>query len=57
LKLGTYTSYLLSVVVYSREREERKKENNSKAQALACLMSMVLSFVLHYVIDCWTSLS
>jgi hypothetical protein len=33
------------MVVYSREREERKKENNSKAQALACLMSIVLSFV------------
>jgi hypothetical protein len=27
LKLGTYTPYLLSVVVYLREREERKKEN------------------------------
>jgi hypothetical protein len=45
LKLSTYTPYLLSVVVYSREREERKKEKNSKAQALACLMSMVLPFV------------
>jgi hypothetical protein len=45
LKLGTYTPYLISVVVYSREREERKKENNYKAQALACLMSLVLSFV------------
>jgi hypothetical protein len=45
LKLGTYTSYLLSVVVYSIEREERKKEKNSKAQTLACLMSIVLSFV------------
>jgi hypothetical protein len=42
LKLGTYTPYLLSVVVYSREiKEERKK--NSKSQALACLMSIVLS--------------
>jgi hypothetical protein len=43
LKLGTYTPYLLLVVAYSRKR--RKKENNSKAQALACLMSIVLSFV------------
>jgi hypothetical protein len=42
LKLGTYTSYLLLVVVYSKEREERK---NSKGQALACLISIVLSFV------------
>jgi hypothetical protein len=25
LKLGTYTPYILSMVVYSREREERKK--------------------------------
>jgi uncharacterized protein YggT (Ycf19 family) len=55
LKLGTYTPYLLLVVVYSRKR--RKKENNSKAQALACLMSIVLSFFMHFVIDCWTSLS
>jgi hypothetical protein len=43
LKLDTYTPYLLSVVVYSREREKRKK--NSKAQALECLMSVVLSFI------------
>jgi hypothetical protein len=42
LKLGIYTSYLPSVVVYSKEREETK---NSKAQALACLMSIVLSFI------------
>jgi hypothetical protein len=47
LKLGTYTPYLLSVVVYSRKRrkKERKKEKNSKTQALACLMSIVLPFV------------
>jgi hypothetical protein len=47
LNLGTYTSYLLSVVVYSRKRRKKeiKKEKTSKAQALACLMSLVLSFV------------
>jgi hypothetical protein len=44
LKLGKYTPYLLSVIFYSRKKE-RKKEKNSKAQALACLMSIVLSFV------------
>jgi hypothetical protein len=46
LKLVTYTPYLLSVVVYSKKgKKERKKENNSRAQALACLMSIVVSFV------------
>jgi hypothetical protein len=40
-------TYLLLVVIYSREREEEIKERkkNSEAQALACLMSIVLSFV------------
>jgi hypothetical protein len=47
LKPGTYTPYLILVVVYSRKRrkKERKKEKNSKVQALAYLISIVLSFV------------
>jgi hypothetical protein len=52
LNLGTYTPYLFSVVVYSKEREKMKERKNYKGQALACLMSIVLSFVLYYVIDC-----
>jgi hypothetical protein len=28
-----------------KKREERKKEKSSKAQVLACLMSIVISFV------------
>jgi hypothetical protein len=47
------------VEICSKEnkREERKKEKSFKAQALACLMSIVVSLFLHFVIDYWTSLS
>jgi hypothetical protein len=34
LKLGTYTPYLLLVVVYSKEREKRKKEKVPKHKHL-----------------------
>jgi hypothetical protein len=45
-KLGPYIPYLLSVATCSKEkkRKERKKRN-FKEQALAYLMSIVLSFV------------
>jgi hypothetical protein len=45
LKLGTYTTYLLSVAICSKEKKIKEKRKNSKAQSLACLMSIVLSFV------------
>jgi hypothetical protein len=41
-KFGTCILYLLSVVFVEKKREERKK---FQAQALACLISIVLSFV------------
>jgi hypothetical protein len=53
-KLGTYIPYLLSVAICSKEKKrkekrrkkERKKERKKfQAQGLACLMSIVLSFV------------
>jgi hypothetical protein len=56
-KLGTYTSYLRLVANYSKENKIEERKKSSKAQALPCLMSIVLSFILHFVIDCWTSLS
>jgi hypothetical protein len=40
-----YTPYLLSMSTCSKEKKERKKKFGT-AQALACLMSIVLSFVL-----------
>jgi hypothetical protein len=43
LKLGTYTTYLFSVAICSKEK--RRKKANSKTEALACLMSIILSFV------------
>jgi hypothetical protein len=45
-KLGTYIPYLLSVVTCSKEkRREKIKKEKFQAQALACFMSIVLSFV------------
>jgi hypothetical protein len=34
LKLGTYTPYLLSVVVYSRERKEERKKERKKERKI-----------------------
>jgi hypothetical protein len=42
-KLGTYIPYLLSVATCSKEK--RRKKEKFQAQALACSMSIVLSFV------------
>jgi hypothetical protein len=48
LSLLTFSGYLSKRKEKKRKekkREQRKKEKSSKAQALACLMSIALSFV------------
>jgi membrane protein YqaA with SNARE-associated domain len=54
-KLGTYIPYLLSVSTCSKEKKRKEKKRKEKrrkkerkkfqAQALACLMFIILSFV------------
>jgi hypothetical protein len=45
-KLGTYIPYLLSVATCSKEkRRNKERKKKFQAQALACLMSIVLSFI------------
>jgi hypothetical protein len=47
LKLGTYTPYLLLVVVYSREREE-KKERKEFQSTNACMFNVHSTFIYFY---------
>jgi hypothetical protein len=44
-KLGRYIPYLLSVATCSKEKRRKKERKKFQAQALACLMFIVLSFV------------
>jgi hypothetical protein len=54
-KLGTHTPYLVSVAICSKENKSEQRK--VPKQALACLISIILSIFLHFVIDYWTSLS
>jgi hypothetical protein len=44
-KLGTHIPCLLLVTNFSKEKRRKKKRKKFQAQALPCLMSIVLSFV------------
>jgi hypothetical protein len=55
LKLGTYTSYLLLVVVYSIEREERKKERKKERKEFQSTSTCM--FNVHSTFICFCTLS